>query len=90
VKQLAFVLSFACLGLACSGKDPCDALVQEICRGGAISCDAAAAWLAREMVGPRQEPPSAGERAHGCRMLLDDRDALTGYREKAGSDLAGR
>lgn len=93
IKKLWLALSLAGLALgasACKDDDSCAALTKQICEGSGISCDAAKTWLDKEMVGPNDEKLSGEERSMACKMILDEKDALTGYKEKAKSDLAAK
>lgn len=88
MKFTSVLLLASALLAGCGKDDTCESLSKQICEGAGVSCDATRAWLDKEMVGPNDEKLNAQERAAACKMIQDDKDAMTGFREKAKSDLA--
>ena len=83
------VLSLSLASLAACGKgDPCGELAGKISSASKASEPAVKAWMDKELTGPNDEALSGDDRAQACKMILDDKDALSGYVEKGKTDLA--
>ena len=78
------------LGLAACGKSAssCDTLAKKLCEGkDDATCQKTKAWLDSELTGPNGEKLSASEAAEGCKMILDDKDALEAYKTQASNKV---
>jgi hypothetical protein len=90
-KLAIFVLSLSLATLAACGKgDPCGELAGKVTSATKAPDSAVKAWLDKELTGPNDEKLSGDDRAQACKMILDEKDALTGYIEKAKTDLAAK
>ena len=84
------VLALSLSGLAACGKDDsCADLAGKITSATKASDSAVKGWLDKELTGPDDEKLSGDERGQACKMIMGEKDALTGYIEKARVDLAG-
>ena len=89
LKLAILVLSLSLTGLAACGKgDPCSELAGKVTSATKASDSAVKAWLDKELTGPDDGKLSGDDRAEACKMILGEKDALTGYIEKAKTDLA--
>jgi len=90
MRKLSITVVFLSLtGLAaCSKGDPCGELAGKVTSATKASDSAVKAWLDKELTGPNDEKLSGDDRGQACKMILDEKDALTGYIEKAKTDLA--
>jgi hypothetical protein len=84
-----FVLALSLSGLAACGKDDaCAELTGKIVSATKASESAVNAWMDKELTGPNDEKLSGDDRGQACKMIMGEKDALTGYVEKAKVDLA--
>ena len=83
------VLALSLSGLAACGKDDaCAELTGKIASATKAPDAAVKSWMDKELTGPDDEKLSGDERVMACKMIMDEKDALTGYIEKARVDLA--
>ena len=81
MKYLLISIALAACG---SGGSNCDKLASKLCEGkDAATCAKVKTWLDGELTGPNHEKLSASEASEGCKMILDDKDALAAYQKQA-------
>ena len=86
LKMLSVLSLSLGLGLAAcgGGGNSCDTLAKKLCEGkDEATCKKTKAWLDSELTGPNGEKLSSSEAAQGCKMILDDKDALEAYKAQA-------
>jgi hypothetical protein len=87
--SVLFVLALSLAGLAACGEDDaCAELTSKIASATKASASAIKSWMDQELTGPDDEKLSGDERGQACKMIMGEKDALTGYVEKAKVDLA--
>jgi hypothetical protein len=90
MKQLTIV-SMMFLGLAlgaCGGGNSCDSLAKKLCAGkDDATCTKTRAWLDSELTGPDGKKLSDSEASEGCKLILDDHDALDAYTKQAADKV---
>ncbi|MGE5181881.1 MAG: hypothetical protein ACM31C_07455 [Acidobacteriota bacterium] len=66
------------------GGSNCDKLAKKLCEGkDAATCAKVKTWLDGELTGPDHKKLSESEASEGCKMILDDKDALAAYQKQA-------
>jgi hypothetical protein len=89
-KSSIFVLALSLSGLAACGKDDaCAELTGKIASATKASDSAIKSWMDKELTGPDDVKLTGDDRGQACKMIMGEKDALTGYVEKATVDLAG-
>jgi len=77
-----------CLAVpGCSRPDPCAQLSTVLQDSSGASRLAVDGWLDQALVGPRGERLPDATRTEACSLILREKDALAGFREKARMDL---